>query len=91
MWHIFNFRFTFYIFQEIMNFLRSNIPFNEIDEEDKQVFLSCICVGIDRDGRTKTGKVLTTIGLNYLGNLVLAKWFNQDLSKIHLKWGKAMI
>ena len=69
-------------------FLRSNIPFNEIDEEDKQV-LSCICVGIDRDVRTKTGKVLTTIRLNYLGNLVLAKWFNQGFIKNTFKIGQS--
>ena len=69
-------------------FLRSNIPFNEIDEEDKQV-LSCICVGIDGDVRTKTGKVLTTIRLNYLGNLVLAKWFNQGFIKNTFKIGQS--
>lgn len=69
-------------------FLRSNIPFNEIDEEDKQV-LSCICVGIDRDVRTKTGKVLTIIRLNYLGNLVLAKWFNQGFIKNTFKIGQS--
>ena len=67
-------------------FLRSNIPFNEIDEEDKQV-LTCVCVGIDRDVRTKTGKILTTIRFNYLGNLVIGKWFNQGFIRL----GKVMI
>lgn len=69
-------------------FLRSNIPFNEINEEDKQV-LSCICVGIDRDLKTKKGKVLTTIRFNYLGNLVLAKWFNQGFIKNTFKIGQS--
>ena len=68
-------------------FLRSNIPFNEIDEEDKQV-LSCICVGIDRDVKTKTGKILTTIRFNYLGNLVVGKWFNQGFIKNTFKIGQ---
>ncbi len=69
-------------------FLRSNIPFNEIDEEDKQV-LTCICVGIDRDVRTKTGKILTTIRFNYLGNLVIGKWFNQGFIKNTFKVGQS--
>lgn len=69
-------------------FLRSNIPFNEIDEEDKQV-LTCVCVGIDGDVRTKTGKVLTTIRFNYLGNLVLGKWFNQGFIKNTFKVGQS--
>ena len=69
-------------------FLRSNIPFSEIDEEDKQV-LSCVCVGIDRDVRTKTGKTLTTIRFNYLGNLVLGKWFNQGFVKNTFKIGQS--
>ena len=69
-------------------FLRSNIPFNEIDEEDKQV-LSCVCVGIDRDVRTKTGKTLTTIRFNYLGHLVLGKWFNQGFIKSTFKIGQS--
>ncbi len=69
-------------------FLRSNIPFNEINEDDKQV-LTCVCMGIDRDVRTKTGKVLTTIRFNYLGNLVLGKWFNQGFVKGTFKIGQS--
>lgn len=69
-------------------FLRSNIPFNEIHEEDKQV-LSCICIGIDRDIRTKTGKTLSTIKFNYLGYEVLGKWFNQPFIKNTFKIGQS--
>lgn len=68
-------------------FLRSNIPFNEIDDEDKQV-LSCICVAINRDVKTRTGKILTSITFNYLGNPVVGKWFNQSFIKNTFKVGQ---
>ena len=69
-------------------FLRSNIPFEEVDEEEKQV-LTCKCIGYDKDVRTKNGKILTTIRFNYLGNLVLCKWFNQSFIKHSFKIGES--
>lgn len=69
-------------------FLRSNIPFNEIDEEDKQV-LSCQCTLIGRDVRTKNGKILTSITFNYLGNPVVGKWFNQGFIKNTFRIGES--
>lgn len=69
-------------------FLRSNIPFNEIDEEDKQV-LSCQCTSIGRDVRTKNGKILTSITFNYLGNPVVGKWFNQGFIKNTFRIGES--
>lgn len=69
-------------------FLRSNIPFNEIDEEDKQV-LSCQCTSIGRDVRTKNGKILTSINFNYLGNHVVGKWFNQGFIKNTFRIGES--
>lgn len=69
-------------------FLRSNIAFNEIDDKEKQV-LSCRCVSIERDVRTKTGKFITTIKFDYLGHIVDGKWFNQRFIKNSFKIGES--
>lgn len=69
-------------------FLRSNIPFNEIDDEDKQV-LTCTCVSIGKDVKTKTGKILTSIVFDYFGNVVVGKWFNQGFIKNSFKVSKS--
>ena len=69
------------------DFLRSNVPYSDINFEEKQV-LSCRCLSIEKDLRTKTGKVLTTINFNYLGNIIAAKWFNQGFIKSSFKVGQ---
>lgn len=69
------------------DFLRSNVPYSDINFEEKQV-LSCRCLSIEKDLRTKTGKVLTTINFNYLGNVIAAKWFNQGFIKSSFKVGQ---
>ena len=69
-------------------FLRSNIPFNEIDETEKQV-LSCKCLGFKNDIRTKNGKTITTIRFEYMGNGIEGKWFNQRFIKNTFKIGES--
>lgn len=69
------------------DFLRSNVPYSDMNFEEKQV-LSCRCLSIEKDLRTKTGKVLTTINFNYLGNIIAAKWFNQGFIKSSFKVGQ---
>ena len=61
-------------------FIRSDVEFNEIDGEDKQI-LTCRVIGYDRDIKTKSGKVLSTIKFDYKGHIVLGKWFNQKYIK----------
>lgn len=61
-------------------YLKGNSEFNEINEEEKQI-LSCRVIGYDRDIKTKTGKVLSTVKFDYKGNIVLGKWFNQRYIK----------
>lgn len=61
-------------------FIRSDIDFNEIDGEEKQI-LSCRVIGYDRDIKTKTGKIITTIKFDYKGHIVVGKWFNQRYIK----------
>ena len=61
-------------------FIRSDADFNEIDGEDKQI-LTCRVIGYDRDIKTKSGKVLSTIKFDYKGHIVLGKWFNQKYIK----------
>ena len=68
-------------------FLRSNISFSEIDDTEKQV-LSCKCISIERDIRSKTGKIITTIKFDYLGHIVDGKWFNQRFIKNSFKVGE---
>ena len=68
-------------------FVRSNISFEEIDEEEKQI-LTCMCTGINKDFRTKSGKILTTIRFEYSGRLVEGKWFNQGFIKNTFKVGE---
>ncbi len=69
-------------------FLRSNIPFNEIEESEKQV-LTCKCLGVKGDVRTKTGKTITTIKFDYMGNTIEGKWFNQRFIKNTFKFGES--
>ena len=57
-------------------FIRSDVEVNEIDGEEKQI-LSCRVIGYDRDVKTKSGKIISTIKFDYKGNIVLGKWFNQ--------------
>ena len=61
-------------------YLKGNTEFNEINEEEKQI-LSCRVIGYDRDIKTKTGKILSTVKFDYKGNIVLGKWFNQRYIK----------
>jgi ATP-dependent DNA helicase RecG len=61
-------------------FIKSDVDFNEIDGDDKQI-LSCRVIGYDRDIKTKSGKILSTIKFDYKGHIVLGKWFNQKYIK----------
>ncbi|MGG7213975.1 ATP-dependent DNA helicase RecG [Clostridium nigeriense] len=61
-------------------FIKSDVDFNEIDGEDKQI-LTCRVIGYDRDIKTKNGKILSTVKFDYKGHIVLGKWFNQKYIK----------
>ncbi|WP_411170502.1 ATP-dependent DNA helicase RecG [Clostridium sp. MB05] len=61
-------------------FIKGDIDFNEIDGEEKQI-LTCRVIGYDRDVKTKTGKIITTIKFDYKGHIVIGKWFNQRYIK----------
>lgn len=61
-------------------FIRGNIPFNEIDGEEKQI-LCCRVIGFDKDIKTKTGKIISVIRFDYNGHIVEGKWFNQRFIK----------
>lgn len=69
-------------------FIRGNIPFEEIDGEDKQI-LSCKVIGFDRDIRTKSGKYISGIKFEYNGHIVEGKWFNQRFIKNTYKLGES--
>ncbi|MBU5454029.1 ATP-dependent DNA helicase RecG [Caproiciproducens sp. MSJ-32] len=65
-------------------YIISNCEFEEIDENKKYI-LSCRVIGFDRDIRTKSGKVISTIKFAYKKHIVLAKWFNQKYIKNQYK------
>lgn len=69
-------------------FIRGNIPFDEIEGEEKQI-LSCIVRGYDRDIRTKNGKYISGIKFEYDGHIVEGKWFNQRFIKNSYKLGQS--
>ena len=68
-------------------FINGNSDFNLIDENEKRV-LKCKVISIERDVRTKTRKVLTTIVFNYNNHKVYAKWFNMPFIKRNFKVGE---
>lgn len=67
-------------------YINSNIPFEKIDSEDKQI-LSCKVIGYRANIKTKTKKTITTIEFSYKEHIVLAKWFNQPYMKNSFKIG----
>ncbi|ATD54927.1 ATP-dependent DNA helicase RecG [Clostridium chauvoei] len=67
-------------------FIRGNIDFQEIDENEKQI-LTCRVVEFGRDVRTKTGKIISTIIFDYRGYVVEGKWFNQKYIKASYRIG----
>ncbi|AOR23239.1 ATP-dependent DNA helicase RecG [Clostridium taeniosporum] len=77
---IFNILDLLLYFPRDYEFVNSNIPFDEINGEEKQI-LKCKVTRIKGDVRTKTGKVLTTIEFEYSGYKVHGKWFNQRYIK----------
>ena len=77
---IFNILDLLLYFPRDYEFLTGNTEFNEIDSETKQI-LTCVVTKINRDARTRTGKIITTIEFSYKGHKVEGKWFNQPYIK----------
>lgn len=77
---IFNILDLLLYFPRDYEFINGNIPFEEIDGEEKQI-LSCKAIQIKRDTRTRTGKTISTIEFEYNGHKVNGKWFNQPYMK----------
>lgn len=67
-------------------FIKGNIDFQEIDENEKQI-LTCRVVEFGRAVRTKTGKIISTIIFDYRGYVVEGKWFNQKYIKASYRIG----
>lgn len=68
-------------------YVRSDLGFDEITEDEKSV-LNCRMITYDRDVRTKTGKLLSSISFDYQGHKVSAKWFNQPFIKKNFRKGE---
>ena len=83
---IFNILDLLLYFPRDYEFVNGNIPFEEIDGEEKQI-LSCKVVAFKRDVRTRTGKIITTIEFDYNGHRVDGKWFNQPYIKNNYRIG----
>ncbi|MBS5926074.1 MAG: ATP-dependent DNA helicase RecG [Clostridium sp.] len=83
---IFNILDLLLYFPRDYEFVNGNIPFEEINGEEKQI-LSCKVVAFKRDVRTRTGKTITTIEFDYNGHRVDGKWFNQPYIKNNYRIG----
>lgn len=83
---IFNILDLLLYFPRDYEFINGNIPFENIDGEEKQI-LSCVVTSIKRDTRTRNGKLITTIEFNYCGHKVEGKWFNQPYIKNNYRIG----
>ena len=77
---IFNILDILLYFPRDYEFVGGNTDFDIIDGEEK-IILECTVVSFRPDIRTKSGKILTTIELEYENHKVYAKWFNQKYMK----------
>ena len=74
--YIFNILDLLLYFPRDYEYISRNTAFEDIDENEKQV-LSCTVKSINRDMRTRTGKIITSIEFEYNNHKVVGKWFNQ--------------
>ena len=83
---IFNILDLLLYFPRDYEYINSNIPFNEITGEEKEI-LTCRVNTIKRDIKTKNRKTLSTIEFVYEDHKVIGKWFNQPYIKNNYKIG----
>ena len=83
---IFNILDLLLYFPRDYEFVNGNIPFEEINEEEKQL-LTCEVTGFKRDIKTGTGKILSVIEFDYNRHKLEGKWFNQPYVKKNFKIG----
>ena len=81
---IFNILDLLLYFPRDYEFVNGNIPFEEINEEEKQL-LTCEVTGFKRDIKTGTGKILSVIEFDYNRHKLEGKWFNQPYVKKNFK------
>lgn len=74
--YIFNILDLLLYFPRDYEYISRNTAFEDIDENEKQV-LSCTVKSINRDIRTRTGKIITSIEFEYDNKKIVGKWFNQ--------------
>ncbi|MBC2578964.1 ATP-dependent DNA helicase RecG [Clostridium sp. DJ247] len=58
-----------------------------IEKNLGKIMINCQVVGIERDIRTKNGKVISTIVFNDGNNVIKGKWFNQPYVKSSFRIG----
>ena len=83
---IFNILDLLLYFPRDYEFVNGNIPFEEINEEEKQL-LTCEVTGFKSDTRTRSGKILSVVEFNYNGHILQGKWFNQPYAKKNFRIG----
>ncbi len=84
---IFNILDILLYFPRDYEFVDANTDFENITGDDKQI-LKCEVVKFQRDIKTRTGKLLTTIDFKYEKHRVSGKWFNQPYIKNSFKLGQ---
>ncbi len=68
-------------------FVNQELDFSNIVMEEKYA-VHCTVIGLDKEIRVKSGKILTTIGFQYKDHKVFGKWFNQPYIKKAFKKGE---
>ncbi|MDR3598229.1 ATP-dependent DNA helicase RecG [Clostridium sp.] len=84
---IFNILDILLYFPRDYEFVDGNADFESITGEEKQI-LKCEVVKFQRDIKTRSGKLLTTIDFKYNDHKVSGKWFNQPYIKNSFKLGQ---
>ena len=78
--YIFNILDLLLYFPRDYEYVNGNVLFEDINENEKQI-LSCKVKSINRDVRTRNGKIISSIDFEYDGHRVVGKWFNQPYVK----------
>lgn len=68
-------------------FVNQELDFSNFVMEEKYA-VHCNVIGLDKEIRVKSGKILTTIGFQYKDHKIFGKWFNQPYIKKTFKKGE---
>lgn len=68
-------------------FINQELDFSNLTMEEKYV-VHCTVIGLDKELRVKSGKLLTSVAFQYKNYKIYGKWFNQPYIKKTFKKGE---